>query len=135
MGRRMDDAGAAVALPSLGDVGHRQYSGNNATRRALVPALALRPLARRQRASTLNSHWQKTRNQMFRTRVVVIALLGEETTMRWKISHRGHDPRQIDLFAIIVILIAIAAAYLYFTHRADRANSAAFIVPSQSVRW
>ena len=53
--------------------------------------------------------------------------------MRWKISH--HDPRQIDLLAIIVILIAIAAAYVYFTHRAETKSTAAFIVPSQSVRW
>jgi hypothetical protein len=52
--------------------------------------------------------------------------------MRWKISH--HDPRQIDLLAILVILIA-AAAYIYFTHRADTKNTAAFIVPSQSVHW
>jgi hypothetical protein len=56
--------------------------------------------------------------------------------MRWKISHhRDHDPRQIDLLAIIVILIAIAAAYVYFTHRPDTTSSAAFIVPSQNVRW
>ena len=53
--------------------------------------------------------------------------------MRGKISH--HDPRHIDLLAIIVILIAIAAAYIYFAHRADTRNTAAFIVPSQSVRW
>src|SRR6185437_11558755 len=26
---------------------------------------------------------------------------GEETTMRWKIGHHGHDPRQIDLLAAI----------------------------------
>jgi len=72
---------------------------------------------------------------MFRARVDVMPLFGEETTMRWKISRHGHDPRQIDLFAIIVILIAIGAAYVYFTHRADKTNSADFIVPSQSVRW
>jgi hypothetical protein len=53
--------------------------------------------------------------------------------MRWKISH--HDPRQIDLLAIIVILIAIAAAYVYFIDRADTKNTAAFIVPSQNVHW
>jgi hypothetical protein len=55
--------------------------------------------------------------------------------MRWKISHRGHDPRQIDLLAIIVIVIAIAAAWLYFAHRTDTTSTAAFIVPSQSVCW
>ena len=72
---------------------------------------------------------------MFRARVDVMPLFGEETTMRWKISRHGHDPRQIDLFAIIVILIAIGTAYVYFTHRADKTNSSDFIVPSQSVRW
>ena len=54
--------------------------------------------------------------------------------MRWKISH-GHDPRQIDLFAIIVIVIAIVAGYFYFTHRSETTSTAAFIVPSQSVHW
>jgi hypothetical protein len=53
--------------------------------------------------------------------------------MRWKTGH--HDPRQVDLLTIIVILIAIAGAYVYFTHRAGTKNSAAFIVPSQSARW
>jgi len=30
--------------------------------------------------------------------------------MRWKISHRGHDPRQIDLLAVIALLIVITSA-------------------------
>lgn len=55
--------------------------------------------------------------------------------MRWKISHHDHDPRQIDLLAMVVIVLVIAGAWLYFTHRPDRTNSAAFIVPSQNVRW
>jgi hypothetical protein len=55
--------------------------------------------------------------------------------MRWKISRHGHDPRQIDLLAIIALLIAIVAAYLYFAHRPEVPNNTAFIVPSQSVRW
>ncbi len=37
--------------------------------------------------------------------------------MRWKISHGGHDPRQIDLIAIFALLIT------------------AFIDPSQTIRW
>ncbi len=61
-------------------------------------------------------------------------LFGEDN-MRWKISRHGHDPRHIDLLAIVVILIATAAAYAYFSHRADTANRANFIVPSQSARW
>ena len=56
--------------------------------------------------------------------------------MRWKISHHhDHDPRLLDLLAIIVIVIAIAAAWFYLAHRTDKTGTAAFIVPSQSVRW
>jgi hypothetical protein len=55
--------------------------------------------------------------------------------MRWKISHRGHDPRQIDLLAAIALIVVIVAGYLYFTHRPEAPNSTAFIVPSQGVRW
>jgi hypothetical protein len=55
--------------------------------------------------------------------------------MRWKISRRGHDPRQIDLLAVVALLIVIVAAYLYFTHSPHAPNTTAFIVPSQHVRW
>jgi hypothetical protein len=49
--------------------------------------------------------------------------------MRWKISHHGHDPRLNDLLAIL------AAAWQYFGTRSELPSKAAFIVPSQSVRW
>jgi hypothetical protein len=55
--------------------------------------------------------------------------------MRWKISHHGHDPRQIDLVAVLALLIIIVAAYGYFTRRPENPSTTAFIVPSQSVRW
>lgn len=56
--------------------------------------------------------------------------------MRWKISHRGHDPRQLDLVAVLALVIIIVAACRYFSHRAtDLPGHATFIVPSQSVRW
>ena len=55
--------------------------------------------------------------------------------MRWKISRHGHDPRQIDLLAIVALLILIVSAYLYFTHKPNAPNNSAFIVPSQSVHW
>jgi hypothetical protein len=55
--------------------------------------------------------------------------------MRWKISHHGHDPRQIDLLAVLALLIIIVAAYRYFTYSPEAARTTAFIVPSQSVRW
>jgi hypothetical protein len=55
--------------------------------------------------------------------------------MRWKISHRGHDPRQVDLIAIFALLIVIVAACRYFDSPSGTPNTTAFIVPSQSVRW
>jgi hypothetical protein len=55
--------------------------------------------------------------------------------MRWKISHHGHDPRQIDLLAILALLIVIATAWHYFGERTEPHNTTAFIVPSQNVRW
>jgi lipopolysaccharide export system protein LptC len=54
--------------------------------------------------------------------------------MRWKISHHGHDPRQIDLLAILALLVVIGAAWFYFD-RSQPQSTSAFIVPSQSVRW
>jgi hypothetical protein len=56
-------------------------------------------------------------------------------TMRWKISHRGHDVRQIDLLALLALLIAIIVAWHYFGGVPLPRNTAAFIEPSQSVRW
>ena len=55
--------------------------------------------------------------------------------MRWKISRRGHDPRQIDLMAALALLIIIVAAYQYFNHGSEAPSTTAFIEPSQSVRW
>lgn len=55
--------------------------------------------------------------------------------MRWKISHRGHDPRQIDLLAVLALLIVIVAAGLYFRQSPDKPSTTAFIVPGQNVRW
>jgi hypothetical protein len=62
-------------------------------------------------------------------------LLWENKTMRWKISRHGHDPRQIDLIAVLALLIVIVSAYRYFGHSPELPNRSAFIVPSQSVRW
>ncbi len=55
--------------------------------------------------------------------------------MRWKISHHGHDPRQIDLLAVLALLVVIVAAWRYFDDRSQPQSTTAFIVPSQSVRW
>jgi hypothetical protein len=55
--------------------------------------------------------------------------------MRWKISHGGHDPRQIDLIAVLALLIMIVAACWFFSRGSNPSSNPAFIVPSQSVRW
>jgi hypothetical protein len=55
--------------------------------------------------------------------------------MRWKISHGGHDPRQVDLLAAVALIIVIVAACRFFGGDTDKQSTTAFIVPSQSVRW
>jgi hypothetical protein len=55
--------------------------------------------------------------------------------MRWKLSHRDHDPRYIDLIAIFALLIVIVAACRFFAHRSDAPNTTSFIVPSQNTHW
>ena len=55
--------------------------------------------------------------------------------MRWKISHHGHDIRQIDLLALLALLIVIVVAWRYFAGGPDAQITAGFIEPSQSVRW
>ena len=54
--------------------------------------------------------------------------------MRRKISPNGHDVRQIDLLVILALLIVIIVAWHYLSVPEPQ-NTAAFIEPSQSVRW
>jgi hypothetical protein len=53
--------------------------------------------------------------------------------MRWKISRHGHDPRQIDLLAVIALVIV--AAWRYFEGGSEPPSTTAFIVPSQNAHW
>ena len=57
--------------------------------------------------------------------------------MRWKLSHHHHehDPRQIDLLAVLALLVVIVAACRYFSEAPATPRATALIVPSQSVRW
>lgn len=61
--------------------------------------------------------------------------------MRWKISpwkpgHGGHhDPRYLDLIAALALVILIVAACRFVSSGYEPPSKAAFIVPSQSVRW
>jgi hypothetical protein len=65
---------------------------------------------------------------------IVSSTRSEETTMRWKISPHGHDSRQIDLLAVVALLI-IVSAYVYYAHSPEPPSTTAFIVPSQSTHW
>ena len=71
--------------------------------------------------------------------------------MRWKISPlflhfrrgphpkfnpRGHDPRTIDVLAMIALLALVLGSGWYLaTSTATPPSTTAFIVPSQSVHW
>ncbi|WP_128926477.1 hypothetical protein [Bradyrhizobium guangxiense] len=68
--------------------------------------------------------------------------------MRWKISphlhfrfgtpvsRRHHDPRTMDLLAIVALLALVLGSGWYLaTSLATPPSSTAFIVPSQSVHW
>jgi hypothetical protein len=60
--------------------------------------------------------------------------------MRWKISHGGHDHRhhdhrQIDLIAVLALVIVIIAACRFFAGDSSQPITTTFIVPSQSVHW
>ena len=55
--------------------------------------------------------------------------------MRWKIQPSGHDPRQIDLLAVLAMLVVILAVGHYVFGPAKPHITANFVEPSQSVRW
>jgi hypothetical protein len=70
--------------------------------------------------------------------------------MRWKISphsrfslglgsrggSKGHDPRTLDMIAIIALLVLVVGSGWYLaTSIATPPSTTAFIVPSQSVHW
>jgi hypothetical protein len=53
-----------------------------------------------------------------------------------KISLRGHDPRTIDLLAVIALLALVLGSGWYLATRfATQPSTTAFIVPSQNVHW
>ena len=144
VGRRMDDASAVITLPTLGHLGDRQCAADPTAGRAMVFAVAVRAMARRQcalRCARLDRCTAKRDTHCCRSgnRGVTAALIwylrGEGKSMRWKISHRGHDPRQIDLIAIFALLILIVAACRFFGGGSEAPSTTAFIDPSQTVRW
>jgi hypothetical protein len=56
--------------------------------------------------------------------------------MRLHIEKPGHDPRQVDLVAVIalIVLVFVAICYLYGSGT-EPTTTAFFIVPSQTVHW
>ena len=57
--------------------------------------------------------------------------------MRWKIGDHGHDPRQIDLLAVIMLIVISIGAFVYVASSESPTphSTSTFIVPSQHVRW
>ena len=55
--------------------------------------------------------------------------------MRWKFRPSGHDPRQIDLLAVVAILIVIVAVGEFLTGHRKAHLTSSFVEPSQTVRW
>jgi hypothetical protein len=55
--------------------------------------------------------------------------------MRLHIEKHGHDPRQIDLVAVIFLVALVFGAICYFYGSPPEAIRTAFIVPSQTVHW
>jgi hypothetical protein len=53
-----------------------------------------------------------------------------------RISSTGHDARQIDLLAVLALLVIIVAAWRYLDDCTTLPPSTtAYIVPSQNVHW
>ncbi|HVV39795.1 MAG TPA: hypothetical protein VHC94_01880 [Nitrobacter sp.] len=47
-----------------------------------------------------------------------------------------HDPRYADLAVAVTLLIAIGAAWMYFSEKpAAPPSTTAFVVPGQTTRW
>jgi hypothetical protein len=55
--------------------------------------------------------------------------------MRWKIRPSGHDPRQIDLLAIVAMILLVIAVGHFLSEPAKRSGTGSFFEPSQTVRW
>jgi hypothetical protein len=56
-------------------------------------------------------------------------------TMRLHIEKHGHDPRQVDLVAVIALVALVFGAICYWYGSAPEPITTAFIVPGQSVHW
>jgi hypothetical protein len=55
--------------------------------------------------------------------------------MRWKFQPSGHDPRQIDLLAVVAMLIVIVAVGHFLIEHPKTRLTSGIIEPSQTVHW
>lgn len=55
--------------------------------------------------------------------------------MRLHIEKHGHDPRQVDLVAVIALVALVFGAICYWYGSAPEPITTAFIVPGQTVHW
>jgi hypothetical protein len=60
--------------------------------------------------------------------------------MRWKFSPKipptGHDVRQIDLLAVVALLVLTIAGWRYFDNStALPPSTTAYVVPGQNMHW
>jgi hypothetical protein len=55
--------------------------------------------------------------------------------MRLHIEKHGHDPRQVDLVAVIALIVLVIGAICYLCGSATEPVITGFIVPSQTVHW
>ena len=55
--------------------------------------------------------------------------------MRLHIENHGHDPRQVDLVAVIALIILVFVAICYLSGPTNEQMATALIVPSQTVHW
>jgi hypothetical protein len=75
--------------------------------------------------------------QAFHNRIGSMSSKRRTSTVRWKFRSSGHDPRQIDLLAVLalVVFIVVIGHYFYSTEHPTAQTKSAFIEPSQTVRW
>ncbi len=55
--------------------------------------------------------------------------------MRWNIKPGGHDPRQVDLLAVVVTIVVVIAVGHFLIEHPQKHLTASFVEPSQTVRW
>jgi hypothetical protein len=55
--------------------------------------------------------------------------------MRWKLRPSGHDPRQIDLLALVAVVLIVITVDHFLTEHPQKHLTSSFVEPSQTVRW